>query len=244
MNKPSQWIASIVAVFLLGLAVVWYFNQNGKPLGDTLLNGQALTFQASELKTLRDLTFTEPLKQHWKEHVFKNPSSYQAEDNVLHASSQASSSMLYREVNLDLSQRPILTWEWKAVQFPGNKKGKRLASKSDNDFSGRVYILFKGKNPLAAELIQYVWDDHFPEGTTDDSPFLKNVKILVVQSGPSNEWVSEMRDVYADYRKLFGRRPPQSLTAVGVMSDSDNTKTQSEIYFRNLSIKKSKTLPL
>lgn len=240
MNKFYQWVASTAIVFLFVLALVWHFSQNGNKPAGSLLDAQNLTLQASELKTLQDLTFTEPLKKHWKEHIFKNPSNYQVEGDVLHASSAASSSMIYQEVNLDLSKRPILTWEWKAVQFPSNKRSKHLAQKSDNDFSGRVYVICKGKTPLAADVIQYVWDDRFPEGTIGDSPFLKNVKVLVVQNGPSNDWISEVRDVYADYRQLFGRRPPAHLSAVAVMSDSDNTKTRSEIYFRNLSIKKLK----
>ncbi len=236
-KSSFQWLTATLLVFLSGLALFWYLNQ---PHHDSHLFPLKSLVDPS-LVTLKTIDLKEPLKQSWKEHVFKSHTSYQVENDSLHALSQGNSSMLYQEVNINLSDRPFLTWEWKAIQFPTHKKSKRLADKSDNDFAGRVYAIFKGRSPIVADVIQYVWDDRYPEGTSSDSPFLKNVRILVVQSGKSDEWVSEKRDLLEDYQKLFGRRPRWPLSAVGVMSDSDNTQTQSEIYFRNFSVKKLKS---
>ena len=220
----------------LGLGAYWYVNQpHTSPISIHSLVDPNLI-------PIKDIQFKEPLKKYWKEHVFKSPTSYQVEDGVLHASSQGSSSMIYQNVRINMSERPFLEWEWKAAQFPSNKKGRSLADKSNNDFAGRVYAIFKGASPVAADVIQYVWDDQYPEGTLDGSPFLKNVKILVVQSGVSSDWVSEKRDLLEDYHRLFGRNPRWPLSGVAIMSDSDNTKTQSEIYYRNLSLKKPKSV--
>ena len=235
-KSSLKWLVMLALLFLLGLGAFWYLNQpHGRPL---LIH----SLVDPDLIPIKDIVFKEPLKQYWKEHVFKSPTSYQVEDGTLHASSQGNSSMIYQNVHVDLSQRPFLEWEWKAIRFPSNKKGKGLAEKSNNDFAGRVYAIFKGNSPIAADVIQYVWDDRYPEGTSSGSPFLNNVKILVVQSGASLEWVSEKRDILEDYRRLFGRNPRWPLSAIAIMSDSDNTQTQSEIYYRNLSLKKPKSV--
>lgn len=231
-KSSFKWLLAIAFIFLLGLGVFWYI----KPLPNQSFFPVQSLGDAS-LVTFKNFDFQEPIRQSWKEHAFKHHTAYKVENENLHASSMGTSSMLYQEVKIPVSERPILVWDWKAVQFPGNKQGKGLADKSDNDFAGRVYAIFKSQTPIA-DVIQYVWDDHFSEGKASDSPFLKNVRILVVQSGKSDEWVSEKRDLLEDYRKLFGRNPRWPLSAIGVMSDSDNTKTQSEIYYRNLSLKK------
>ena len=220
----------------LGVSAFWYLNQpHGGPLSIHSLVDPNLIL-------IKDIVFKEPLKQSWKEHVFKSPTSYRVENGTLHASSQGDSSMIYQNVHVNLSDRPFLEWEWKAIQFPSNKTGKSLVDKSNNDFTGRVYAIFKGSSPITADVIQYVWDDRYPEGTFSGSPFLKNVKILVVQSGASAEWVSERLGILEDYRRLFGRNPRWPLAAVAIMSDSDNTHTQSEIYYRNLFLKKPKSV--
>ena len=241
-ESSGKWILLIITVFMLGLGFFFYFNNLPRRFSPSF--PAPLPIQSvhdDNLIILKTIDFKEPLKKYWKEHDFNSETSYEVQNGILHALSHGNSSMIYQEVHIDLKDRPFLTWEWKAVQFPTNKKGKGLTAKSDNDFAGRVYVIFKGKNPIAADVIQYVWDDHYPEGTSSDSPFLKNVRIIVVQSGKSDEWVSEKRDILSDYHTFFGRSPRWPLSAIGIMSDSDNTKTQSEIFFRNLSIKKPKS---
>lgn len=230
----KKWSLLIFALLLIGSGIFLYLD---RPVHYPYSFPLRL-LPASDLTLIQNFHFQEPLKKNWKEHVFKTRTSYKAENGILHAASQGDSSMLFQAVRVDPSDRPFLTWEWKVIQFPSNKKGKRLADKSNNDFAGRVYVLFKGRTPVATEVIQYVWDDRYAEGTSSGSPFLKNVRILVVQSGSSSEWVSEKRDILQDYQNLFGRKPHWPVTAVGVMSDSDNTHTRSEIYYRHLSIQK------
>jgi hypothetical protein len=181
----------------------------------------------------------------WNEHVFHGETQYALERDehgeiFLKASSKGTSSVLFREVNAKSSDRPFLTWEWKALQFPSNKKNETLAAKSDNDFAARVYVVFGGGLPINSNIIQYVWDDYFPERTFGESPFFAKTKILVVQSGKneSGEWVRERRDLIMDYKRLFGKFPKANLVAIGLMSDSDNTQTASEAYFRRLEIQK------
>ena len=188
----------------------------------------------------------------WNEHEFNGKSNYQVEldengEAFLHASSQKTSSVLLRQASAPLSERPFLTWEWKVGRFPSNRKNQKLGAKSDNDFSARVYAIFGGGLPFNSEVIQYVWDDHFPEGTFASGAFSGKTKIFVNQNGnpkSTSEWVSEKRDLARDYRELFGRPFKGNLAVVGFMSDSDNTGSQSEALIRRLQIQKPKDLSL
>ncbi len=188
----------------------------------------------------------------WNEHVFHGKSDYQIEfdehgEAFLHASSETASSVLLRQVSAPSSERPFLTWEWKVTRFPSNKKNQKLGAKSNNDFPARVYAIFGGGLPFNSEVIQYVWDEHFPEGTFASGAFSAKTKIFVIQNGkmnPDSGWISEKRDLAMDYRELFGKTLKGNLAVVGVMSDSDNTGTQSEAYIRRLEIQKPKDIAL
>ncbi len=198
--------------------------------------------------------FAEPLSaQGWKEHSFHEKTRFEVQKDggeavvrdggkelFVRASSSQSSSALYRGVNLHRSGNPHLSWEWKVTRFPSNKRNKVFASKGDNDFGARVYVVFGSRIPLTSEVIQYVWDDHFPVGTVSESPYSKKVKVLVIRSGPlksKDEWMVEERDLRKDYERLFGRKLKQPVTAIGFTTDSDNTGTDSEAFFRRFAVK-------
>lgn len=46
---------------------------------------------------------------------------------------------------------------------------------------------------------------NLPEGLILDSPYGKNIKIMVIRSGPAGQdaWLAESRNIYEDYRKAF-----------------------------------------
>lgn len=180
----------------------------------------------------------------WVERSFNSRSRYTivrdaTGEAALRGESQAASSGLFKAVSFQASQRPTLTWEWRAETFPSNKRNEAFAAKADNDFAARVYAIFKGSLPTAPHVLQYVWDDHFPEGTRGQSPFLKSTKVLVVQSGPpppSGQWVSERRNLVEDYELAFGNPPRGDLQGIGFMTDADNTTTQAAALYRSFSI--------
>ncbi len=77
----------------------------------------------------------------------------------------------------------------------------------------------------------YVWDAHLPVGTALDSPFTHRLRYKVLQSGTSrlHKWVSEKRDVAADFSELFGKESPEVPPVIGVAigADADNTRGHS-----------------
>ncbi len=126
---------------------------------------------------------------------------------------------------------------------------EKLANRSEDDFAARVYVIFPGSTFFNTDVIEYIWDESIAEGTVGSSPYSDRVKLFVIRSGrPTEEnggWQIEKRSPYEDYVKLFGKKPKRAIGAVALMSDSDNTGTQSEANFGAIvfKIEKKDALP-
>ncbi|OGW82050.1 MAG: hypothetical protein A3G33_04700 [Omnitrophica bacterium RIFCSPLOWO2_12_FULL_44_17] len=194
---------------------------------------------------LSRIDFNQPDElKNWKEYKSSGSTTYEIKPNpegemVLYAESHGKSSALCKEMRVSVQSNPQLIWEWRALKFPTNKENKTFGASKDSDYAGRVYVMFDGLNPLFSEIIQYIWDDHFPEGTQTSSPYTKRVKLLVVRSGPSSEWKTEKRDIVSDYKMLYGKTPKSNIRGIAVMTDSDDTGTDSALEVRYIGIEKS-----
>jgi hypothetical protein len=84
---------------------------------------------------------------------------------------------------------------------------------------------------LPAASVCYVWDNLLAPGTVLDNAFTRRVRTIVLRGPetPLRGWVSEQRDVVADFLRLFGDEaktvPP--LMGVAVGADADNTGGRS-----------------
>ena len=60
----------------------------------------------------------------------------------------------------------------------------------------------------------------------------ERIRKLVLESGPKqlNHWLDYERDIRADYLKVFGEEPGR-LIAVGIMTDTDNTKSSAQAWY-------------
>ena len=85
--------------------------------------------------------------------------------------------------------------------------------------------------PLPAASVCYVWDAHLPVGTQLESPFTHRLRFIVLRSGDDSlqHWVSERRDIAADFFALFGAETDAlpALIGVAVGADADNTHGHS-----------------
>jgi len=104
-----------------------------------------------------------------------------------------------------------------------------------------VYVVFGGW-PIPSS-IKYVWSDTLPVGETFDSPHSSKTKVVVVRSGRSmiGKWVTEERNVLADYRGLFGEGE-NNPTAKGIalLTDSDNTNTRAVGDYSDITISRGR----
>ena len=68
------------------------------------------------------------------------------------------------------------------------------------------------------------------------------VNYIVVRSGNGklNNWITEERNVLADYRKVFNQEPPV-VGGIVLVIDSDDTRSQAESFFAQIEFKRPAT---
>ena len=170
---------------------------------------------------------------------------------VVKAMSDSSASGLTKEVRINPKEFPIVRWRWKVDNLLQKSDATR---KDGDDYPARLYITFEydpdkvsfgkkikykagqalfGDIPIGA--ISYVWETKAPVGAIIDNAYTDFVKMVVVESGPSNIglWVDEERNIYEDYKKAFGEEPPM-INGVAIMSDTDNTKERATAYYGDI----------
>ena len=126
IKQPSPFVKWFsVFVLLVGVGFfyfVYFWPGHPKPFAPLHIPDQ-VSLQPIVNLEFKDASFF----SEWREHVFHNKTVYKIEtaennEKALHAFSHATSSAFFKEVNISLSERPFLTWEWKAVRFPSNKQ--------------------------------------------------------------------------------------------------------------------------
>ncbi|MFC1548863.1 DUF3047 domain-containing protein [Candidatus Omnitrophota bacterium] len=193
-------------------------------------------------KAVKEFPFTSQnsLKE-WEVKVLtKNSTGYTLAEhdgkNCVKAESKDSASALYSKQRLFWESDPFVSWDWKAEKFPERTKKETLKKKEEFDFVAQVYVIFYARFFLNMQAIQYVWTENIPEGEASSSPYTKKVKLMVLQSGPSEGWVHEERDIREDYKKLFGAELNKNVAAISFMTDSDSTGTTASAYFTNIKV--------
>jgi len=180
----------------------------------------------------------------WEEKIFKNRVLYMVEPRqeggyLLAKSKEACSGLLYR-IQFYPKELPMISWKWKVMKFP--KKSSTVVTKEGwiekDDYAARVYVVFPSWYFMHIKSIEYIWDESLPEGTIMTSPYFKNIKLIVVESGTKNlgQWVFEERNIYEDYKKAFGRKPRSYVGAIALMTDTDNTLSTAEALYKDIKV--------
>jgi len=154
------------------------------------------------------------------------------------ALSEKACSAIFHRVKYKLDDYPYLSWKWKVLQFPDASGA--VTAKEKDDYAARVYVIFPSWVFTSYQFIEYVWAKDLPEGTMTESPYSKNIKVIVVRSGEptQQELISEVRNVYDDYKNAFGKQARRKVGAVAFMCDADGTKTSAEALFDDIAILK------
>lgn len=134
--------------------------------------------------------------------------------------------MILTEAKVKPRDFPKLKWRWRAKKFPigADETGKN----GKNDCAASVYVIFdKGMTKYTKDTLRYVWSaSPHPRKMTLK---MKDYVFYVIQENrdtPLDQWVEEEVNFAEDYRQLFKKDPPPVM-AIGVQSDSDDTKTSS-----------------
>ena len=177
---------------------------------------------------------------------------HEGDNYFIKAVSKNSSSGILKKVQLNPEDYPILKWQWKVDNILQKADAKR---KDGDDYPARIYVAFRydpnnagvwekakygavkrlyGQYPPKGAL-NYIWDNHLPVGTSLDNAYTDRAKMIVVESGKEKvgQWVSEERNIYEDYKRMFGSEPPE-ISFIAVMSDTDNTGESAVAYFDDI----------
>ena len=199
----------------------------------------------------------------WTLSVLKKATEYELVEQdgrtVVRASADQSASGLIHEVRFDPCEYPLITWRWKVPT---------LIESADNTRSGledspvRIVVAFEGdiahlpaldriafaqfraltKRELPYATLMYIWENRQPRDTVIRNRITSRVRMIVAESGAGRvgEWREETRDLVADYRAAFGGDPPP-VKWVGIMTDSDNTRSHIRGYYGDLEIRARST---
>ncbi|HSC22131.1 MAG TPA: DUF3047 domain-containing protein [Casimicrobiaceae bacterium] len=171
---------------------------------------------------------------------------------VLHAIADDSASALACPMRLALRDAPTIGWRWKISRTIANADSRR-ASREDAparivlEFAGdvrRLPLLERGVYAVARRVagrelpyatLMYIWSNHEPVGTLLPNPHTRRIQMIVAASGDAgaNAWQAISRNVRDDFVRAFGEEPG-IVTAVGVMTDTDNTESHAEAWYGDI----------
>jgi hypothetical protein len=173
----------------------------------------------------------------WQTKSFNGETRYRFDDQsgrrALFADSRGAASGLYREIRVDLKRTPWLNWSWRVDQV---LKGLDERGKAGDDYPARVYVVVSGGAAFwKTRSLVYVWSSAQPVGATWDNAFTGNAKVMALRSGTQDagRWVSEKRDIRADFRQLFGE-DIDAIDAVALMTDTDNSGQSAAAWYGDL----------
>jgi hypothetical protein len=212
-----------------------------------------ISINANAQEKPKDMSLAE---QGWREVLFDNkaPNNYFThDDGSISVGTNESVSLIYKEVEVDLSKTPKLSWSWKVdVAIPPTD----LRIKGKDDRSLAIYVSFpfdyeranfferffyklvaaiKGEE-TPGRVISYVWGGDAQRGTISESPYLKSAGALITlreAKASGGEWFNETVDVVRDYERIFGE-PPNQPYQIAISADSDDTKLPSLGWVRDI----------
>jgi len=186
--------------------------------------------------------------QNYKFSLFGRSTHYQliSQDGqqILRAVSDKAASSLTRPLSVSLEQYPILNWRWQATNLPARANDN---SKRADDHSARLYVIFnspktgllnwlKSTSGLAkTHALNYIWANQAAINTLLPNPYSERSMMITVNSGSARlgQWQSISRNIYADYQRAFGHKPPP-VTAIAIMTDSDNTDDKLTTFYGDI----------
>lgn len=203
------------------------------------------------------------LSQGWQPWIlspFKRPTAYHLVSRegttVIRAEARSSASGLIHPLTLNPGTYPLLQWRWKVDE---------LISKADNsqkhleDAPARLVVSFDGDmekltpqdrmmfdnvriltgQQMPYATLMYIWGNRSPRETVIPNKHTSRVRMIVVETGRDKlgSWQDVTRNVIEDYRRAFGEEPGR-ISAVGIMTDTDNTGGNVHAYYGDILFRK------
>jgi hypothetical protein len=149
-----------------------------------------------------------------------------SESPCVHLKSVKASFSLERGVDVNPSETPFLSWQWKVARLP---EGGDFRRASTDDQAAQVLVAFSDRR-----IVSYIWDTSAPKGAAQNTSTIPLVHVFAVvcRSGAAdaNSWVTESRNVAADYERAYGKPAPR-VKGLRLQINSQHTGTVAESYF-------------
>ena len=150
---------------------------------------------------------------------------------VLEAASKGAASGLVREIRVDLEKLPYLNWSWRVDDV---LTGIDERTKAGDDYPARVYVIVSGGIAFwRTRTLIYVWSSRQPAGSTWENAFTSNARVMALRSGKGTGWVTERRDVRADFKTCFND-DITFIDAVAIMTDTDNSQQEATAWYGDI----------
>jgi len=175
---------------------------------------------------------------------------------VILADADASASGLIVPLKPRTVEGKEIIWEWKAL---GHIESADNSQGHTDDAPLRIMLAFDGdksklslKDQMAFELahiisgqelpyatLMYIWSSQIHETHIISNKYTSRLKTIIVDSGDEHvgEWRKHQRNIEKDFREAF-QEPPGKLIAVGIMTDTDNTKSFVKAIYGDIEIKR------
>ena len=177
----------------------------------------------------------------WKSKAEEPELQVQKEGEVVSVRFKADKSSfgLRKELDLNIKEFPYLNWKWKVTQLP--EKGD-FRHKDTDDQAAQVYVLFpRFPAKFNTDFVCYYWESNPKnKGLEGPSAAWSKARVIVLQAGKEklNQWVTEKRNVYEDYKRLFGKEPPK-VGGVAFYSNSQHTQSSAEFFLDEIYFSKN-----
>lgn len=174
----------------------------------------------------------------WEKKIFEGTTEYtltsENSTTVVKAVSQGTASGMVKKVSFDPEKYRYLHWSWKILHaIPGGDE----KTKAGDDYAARIYVVFPGKHFWQTKAINYIWANQLKTGDSLPNAYTSSAMMVAVQSGPGNigQWHTEKRDIFTDYKHLFGSDPSQA-SAVAIMTDTDDTGENATAWYGDITL--------
>jgi len=118
-----------------------------------------------------------------------------------------------------------LTWKWRAEVLP---RGGDECAPGQEDSAAVIYVTWK--RWLRWYTLKYVWSAAGAKGNVcgrKRTPLVAQDTLILETGGPVGVWKTETIDLDTEFRARFGENDVPDLQGLGLMSDGDQTHSES-----------------
>ncbi len=180
---------------------------------------------AAAEKVLFAENFSRGISKDWENVAFfKTPTPYavvrEGTNCFVRGVADNSCSGLTTKLDVAPPEKLKLHWRWRITGVNTNGSERDLKK---FDHAARVFVAFDTFIGPPRSL-NYMWANVEPVGAVLEHPKSSRAQIFVLESGntKAGEWISEERDVAADWKRVFPDKPMTKIVGLGVMTDSDS----------------------